>query len=134
MYYIGIDWGQNKTGLAIADNELKIATVLPEVKTADLITQIQNLKKEYKEIKIIFGYLGQAAQFNTSQDKEIKRSKKIFLEKIKNLEIKVIKAEEMLSTKMAQQNILASGKKMVSKKDNSESAKIILQGWLDIHC
>jgi len=133
MNYIGIDWGQNKTGLAIADDELIIATVLPEVKTIDLIVRIQDLKKEYKEIKIIFGHLGQATQFNTSRDKEIKRAKQKILEKIKNLKIEVIKAEEMLSTKMAQQNILASGKKMASKKDNSESAKIILQGWLDIN-
>ena len=131
MYYIGIDWGKNKTGLAIADNELKIATVLPEVKTVDLVTRIKELRDEYKEIEIIFGNLGQAIQFDTSDDNKIKIAKEKIIQAIKNLKIKVREAEEMLSTKMAQQNLLASGKKMVSKQDNSESAKIILQGWLD---
>lgn len=131
MYYIGIDWGKNKTGLAIADNELKIATVLPEVKTVDLVMRIEELRDEYEEIEVIFGNLGQAIQFDTSDDNKIKIAKEKIIQAIKSLKIKVREAEEMLSTKMAQQNLLASGKKMVSKQDNSESAKIILQGWLD---
>ena len=131
MYYIGIDWGQNKTGLALADNELKIATVLSEVKTVDLVSKIEELKTEYKDIEIIFGNLGQAIQFNTSNDDKIKIAKEKLLKEIEKLNIKINFAEEMLSTKMAQQNLLASGKRMVSKKDNSESAKIILQSWLD---
>ncbi len=131
MYYIGIDWGLNKTGLAVADDELKIATVLGEVETNDLIEKIKELQLEYDFSKIVFGNLSQSEQFAGKDDNIIKEQKNKLLIMIKDLGVEVILAEEMLSTKMAQQNLLESGRKMVSKKDNGESAKIILQGWLD---
>ena len=131
MYYIGIDWGLNRTGLAIADDELKIATVLGEVETNNLIEKIKELQLEYDFSKIVFGNLSQSEQFAGKENNIIKEQKNKLLIKIKDLGVKVILAEEMLSTKMAQQNLLESGRKMVSKRDNGESAKIILQGWLD---
>jgi RNase H-fold protein (predicted Holliday junction resolvase) len=143
MYYIGIDWGLKRTGLAIADNELKIATVLPEVLTVNLVNEIERLKKELGEIVVVFGGLGiwkggeVNKKFRNSKESEDKKrsrenEKEEIMKKIGNLKIKVVVAEEMFTTKMAQQNLLESGKKMVSKKDNSEAAKIILQSWLDI--
>ena len=131
MYYIGIDWGLNRTGLAIADDELKIATVLGEVETNNLIEKIKELQLEYDFSKVVFGNLSQSGQFASKEDDIIKEQKNKLLTKIKDLGVEVILAEEMLSTKMAQQNLLERGQKMVSKKDNGESAKIILQGWLD---
>jgi len=132
-YFLGIDWGLHKTGLAIADDELRIATVLGEVETSNLIEEIKKLQKEYDFGKIIFGGLNQEKQFseNSVNNDESVISKKNCLEKIKMLGMEVAVAEEMFSTKMAQQNLLDSGKKKVSKQDNGESAKIILQGWLD---
>ncbi len=131
MYYIGIDWGLNRTGLAIADDELKIATVLGEVETNNLIEKIKELQLEYDFSKVVFGNLSQSGQFAGKEDDIIKEQKNKLLTKVKDLGVEVILAEEMLSTKMAQQNLLERGQKMVSKKDNGESAKIILQGWLD---
>lgn len=89
------------------------------------------MQAEYGDLQIIFGYLNQSEQFAGEESDGIKEQKNKLLTKIKNLGVKIILAEEMLSTKMAQQNLLESGRKMVSKKDNGESAKIILQGWLD---
>ena len=131
MYYIGIDWGLNKTGLAIADDELQIATVLGEVKTVDLIDKLKKLLAEYDNTVIVFGYLNQSGQFAGKENNDTEKQKNKLLTEIKKLRAKVFLAEEMLSTKMAQQNLLESGKKMITKKDNGESAKIILQGWLD---
>lgn len=133
MYYLGIDWGLNKTGLAIADDELRIATVFSEVKTNDLLSEIKKVQTEYKVDKIIFGGLEQEEQFNNGDvnGQNVRLQKEKCLNSVKNLGIKVEISEEMLSTKMAQQNLLESGKKKVSKKDNGEAAKIILQGWLD---
>ncbi len=130
-YYLGIDWGLNKTGLAIADNELRIATVLSEVKTSELVSEIEKLKLEYDLDKIIFGGLEFGDNFESANDREIDIQKEKCLEELKALRVKIEIAEEMLSTKIAQQNLLESGKKKVSKQDNGEAAKIILQGWLD---
>jgi len=51
--------------LAIADDELRIATVFGEIKTSELLLEIKKLQKEYKISKIIFGELRQEEQFNT---------------------------------------------------------------------
>ncbi len=132
MYYIGIDWGLNRTGLAIADDELRIATVLGEVETFDLINRLKELLTEYDDnVAIIFGYLNQSGQFAGKEHDAIERQKNKLLTEIKDLGVEVFLTEEMLSTKMAQRNLLESGRKMVAKKDNGESAKVILQGWLD---
>ena len=132
-YYLGIDWGLNRTGIAIADDELQIATVLKEVATSNLIEEIKKLQAEYGINKIIFGELIFSNQFNQNNagGNKIENEKKQCLQKIKELGIKVRIAEEMLTTKIGQQNLLESGKKKVSKQDNGEAAKIILQGWLD---
>jgi len=131
MYYLGIDWGLNKTGLAMADDELKIATVLGEVPTENLTEKIKELQTEYGSLQIVFGNLNQAEQFIGEKNDAVQEQKNELLTEIKKMGVGIVLAEEMLSTKMAQQNLLESGKKMVSKKDNGESAKIILQGWLD---
>ena len=131
MYYIGIDWGLNKTGLAIADDELRIATVLAEVKTGDLLMELKKIEEEYELEKIIFGGLQFGDNFESANDKDVNIQKEKCLEGLRLLGVKIEIAEEMLSTKMAQQNLLESGRKKVSKQDNGESAKIILQGWLD---
>ena len=105
MYYLGIDWGLNKTGLAIADNELRIATVLGEVKTGELVGEIEKLKLEYDLDKIIFGGLEFGDNFESANDKNIDIQKEKCLEELKSLNVKIEIAEEMLSTKMAQQNL-----------------------------
>jgi RNase H-fold protein (predicted Holliday junction resolvase) len=130
-YYLGVDWGLKTTGLAIADSELKIATVLPEVKTEGLIARIKELQKEYKNLTVVFGVLEQAEKFANRNNHSLQVKKNEILQAIKDVVEEVVVSEEMLTTKIAQQNLLASGKKNVSKKDNSESAKIILQSWLD---
>jgi RNase H-fold protein (predicted Holliday junction resolvase) len=130
-YYLGVDWGLKTTGLAIADSELKIATVLPEVKTEGLIARIKELQKEYKNLTVVFGVLEQAEKFTNRNNHSLQVKKNEILQAIKAGVEEVVVSEEMLTTKIAQQNLLASGKKNVSKKDNSESAKIILQSWLD---
>jgi putative Holliday junction resolvase len=131
VYYIGIDWGLNKTGLAIADNELRIATVFGEVETGKLVGEIKKIQGEYGDVEVVFGGLQFTENFDSTNDREMDIEKEKCLEEIKALNIKIEIAEEMLSTKMAQQNLLESGRKKVSKQDNGESAKIILQGWLD---
>ncbi len=131
MYYIGIDWGLNKTGLAIADDELRIATVFGEVETGNLLKEIKKIQEEYGDMKVVFGGLQFTESFDSMNDREVDIEKGKCLEELKALRLEVEIAEEMLSTKMAQQNLLESGKKKVSKQDNGESAKIILQGWLD---
>ena len=46
-------------------------------------------------------------------------------------EIAIAYQDEMFTTKMAQHNLIERGMKNVSKHDDEEAARIILQEWLD---
>jgi len=129
-YYIGVDWGLHKSGLAVADDELRIATALKEVATKNLPDELQELKKEYDNPEIVFGYLGQVGVYQDNKS-DITKIKEEMERKITDLGFKIHRAEEMFSTKLAQENLKESGRKKISRRDNAESAKIILQSWLD---
>lgn len=117
-YFLGIDWGESKTGLALADSENLIATAFREVDTENLIDEIKKLSDGYEFEKIIFGVS------DTSVDvKEI--------DEIRNLGLSVVFENEDFSTLMAQKNIQEFRGKNITKNDNAEAARIILQGWLD---
>lgn len=117
-YYIGIDWGVSKCGLAIADSENRIATPLKEIETDKLLDELEEIAGDFEIGKIVVG----ATENN--------------LEKLKRLEMEekgwpIVFENEDFSTLMAQKNIGEFRSKGVTKNDNAESAKIILQSWLD---
>ncbi len=124
-YYLGIDWGEKKSGLAIADNEVRIASPLEEVETRDLVKTIEGLNEGYSFSKVILGSISQG-KINSNKNKT--KSLKEALEK-KGFD--VASEEESFSTRLAQQNLSETQEKGISKKDNAESARIILQSWID---
>ncbi len=122
MYYLGIDWGKNKYGIAIADKETLIANTYKQVSKNDVYSEIFNFSKKEKINKIIVGYhkdLVKDKQFNE------------FIKKIKQLKIPIKFENEEYSTRIAQKNLIAIKSKNISQKDDVESARIILQSWLD---
>lgn len=117
-YFIGIDWGKSKTGLALADTENRIAVPLKEVDTKELIDEIKRLFIDYPLEKIIFGI-----NKSSSEAWEIK--------KFEEQGWPVVFENEDFTTLMAQQNIQEFREKNITKQDNAEAARIILQSWLD---
>jgi len=125
--YLGIDYGRSKIGLAIADEETRMAFAF------DVLKNDKEFWKNLKEIcqsenvkKIIIG-----KTFH-EMDQESAEEKKEFGNKVsKETGIEVEFQEEMFTTKMAQKNLIEAEVKNISKNDDSESAKIILQSWLD---
>ena len=124
-YILGIDWGKKRCGIAFADTETLIASGFGECKQEDLITRVNEIaeKMEIQEIVIGFSYITQNDQQNESIQKAANQLSKEGYS--------VIKEEETFSTKMAQRHLIEAEKKQVSQNDNVESARIILQGWLD---
>jgi RNase H-fold protein (predicted Holliday junction resolvase) len=47
--------------------------------------------------------------------------------------VNVVYQNEMFTTKIAQARLIERGEKKVSKRDDAEAARIILQEWLDIN-
>lgn len=126
-HILGIDFGKSKIGLAIADEETRMAfafDTLPNnkyfFKKLDEIIRKENVKT------IVMGA--------TTHNKDIKSAeeKKDFAEMIrKETGLPVTFQEEMFTTKMAQDNIKKRGKKNITRSDDKEAARIILQEWLD---
>lgn len=124
-YYLAIDWGTKKIGLAIADDETRIASALKTARASEVANYILDLSKKIFIDKIIVGdYL--------KKDKFRKNSKQIqaFIDEIKKTtNIEIERAYEGFSSKIAQRNLRQKG--AGSGSDDAESARIILQGWLD---
>ena len=132
FYYLGIDWGREKTGLALADSELRIATPLAEIKTSELLEFLDKLRREYNIRKVVVGELFLADKFkNSVEGEELGKMREAFRRKLAENGWRVYLAEEMLSTRLAQNNLKEKGLVSLDKNDNAEAAKIILQGWLD---
>ncbi len=124
-YILGIDWGKKKIGLAIADNETKIATGLKEINDKNRLSEINILKNKFNIKDIVLGVSRQ--KIFKSNQKDILKFKQVLEEKGFN----VFGEEEAFSTKLAQGNLIQKIVKNISKQDNVESARIILQAWLD---
>lgn len=124
-YYLAIDWGLKKMGLAIADEETQIATALKTVGAEKFWQTFSQLLDEFDFAKIIVGGCLEKDKFKENTGKVQK-----FVDELKKKTgIEVVQSYEGFSSKIAQQNIKESGG--VGKQDDAESARIILQGWLD---
>jgi RNase H-fold protein (predicted Holliday junction resolvase) len=117
-HFLGVDWGESKCGLALADSENKLALGLKEVQQKELINEIKNIGKEFFIKRIILGEVS-----NKLFDQDILA--------LENLKIEISLENEKFSTLLAQKNLAETNKKKISKNDNVESARIILQTWLD---
>ena len=125
--YLGIDWGEKKIGLAIADDETRLAFADQVVFNDDRVWE--NLKgfiDEYSVEKIVIGL----STHDVQSDNENKiRS---FADKLKSeFDVKVVFTEEMFSTREAQENLKKQEVKKLDLKDDAEAARVLLQSYLD---
>ncbi len=125
--YLGIDWGKNKIGLALADGENKIALAYLTLNNDNNFFNL--LQKIIKKEKVKYIIIGVPYYFNQTDNLiEIKRMAKQLEEKFF---LKVFFQNEMFTTQSAQKNLKEKGIRNIKKLDNQESARIILQDWLD---
>lgn len=127
-YYLGLDWGKAKIGVALADDETRLAfghTVLRN--DEKLFDSLKELQKAYPFTEVVMGIPQHAAQHSHKED--IKRFG-VLLER--ELGVKVSYFTEMFTTKMAQANRLERGRMKDLDADDKEASRIILQEWLEM--
>lgn len=123
--FVGVDWGKKKVGLAIGDSEVRIASAIKEIETKNLFSVLSDLRNEYDFDLVVLGY---------AEEKGFVDNKKELIDferRLKKEGFRVERENEAFSTKLAQVNLKTTGKKRISSSDNAESARIILQSWLD---
>jgi putative holliday junction resolvase len=125
-YYLAIDWGSKKVGLAVADNETRIASALKTVESGKAMNFILDLTRSFSFEKFIVGTYLKEDKFSQNDGKISKFIND--LEKISdNIEIELV--YEGFSSKIAQANLKEKGSRLAL--DDAESARVILQDWLD---
>lgn len=126
MKYLGIDYGEKKIGLAIADSETKIASPYKIlINSKDISSKISEICYKEDIDKIIIG-LPLTLKNSTSKQTKIVLN---FIDKLKKIiDLPIIEQDERLSSGYAKELI----KQMKIKHlDDDVAAMIILQSYLD---
>lgn len=121
--YLGIDWGEVRIGLALADGETKLATPLKVA--ADLAEVLKVISEEEIDVVVV----GKPVSIKNYELQITNEKYNKFIEDLKskiNLPIELV--DERLSSKAA--DALVGSKKTKASRDEI-AAMIILQSYLD---
>lgn len=121
--YLGVDWGEKRIGLALADSETKLATPF---KTAENVNEVVEIVKDEQINMIIIGKPSSIANYELKITNEKYNN---FINELKSKTgIPIELADERLTSKAA--DALPGDKKTKSSRDEI-AAMIILQSYLD---
>jgi len=127
--YLGIDWGATDVGIALADPETRIAFGLTTLHNdASLLDRVAEIVTQEQVGTIVIG-----TPLHVHR-KEREDKGETFGNRLRNhipAQVRIVYENEMFTTKMAQFNLRERGTKQVSKHDDVEAARIILQAWLE---
>lgn len=120
--YLGIDWGEKRIGLAMAEEEVKIANPL---KTVNGVKEVVDTVQEEEVDVVVIG-----VPFKPhGQDKEVNPEFQKFLREVQeNIKAEVVTVDERLSSKSA--DSLDKGGHGRTERD-AVAAMVILQQYLD---
>ncbi len=132
MRVLGVDYGDRRIGLAISDREEKLASRFLTVENRTLeksIEIIRNIIAKENIEKIIIGL-----PVGLKMESEQTGKTKLFIDELKQrMDLPIIEANEVFTSKMAEENLLSAGVKREKIKSiiDQEAARIILQDYLE---
>ncbi|MFZ2193635.1 MAG: RuvX/YqgF family protein [Candidatus Moraniibacteriota bacterium] len=125
-YILGIDYGDAKIGLAIADSETRMAFSYGTLSNdKDLLHDILDIIKKEKIKTVVIGI---PKRLKDKKNEYV--SQELGDEIIKSGKALVEYQDEIYSTKIARENLKEKGMKNISQFDHEESARIILDSFL----
>ena len=134
MRALGIDLGGKRIGIAISDNDGKVATPL------QVLTRSKNTKEDYKKINDLvseweaeFVVVGMPYSLNGDKGPAAKAVEKEVEELASVVSVPVDVHDERLTTVIAAQELSLQGldNKRQRKVIDQVAASVILQSWLD---
>ncbi|MFA5986941.1 MAG: Holliday junction resolvase RuvX [Parcubacteria group bacterium] len=124
---LGLDWGEKKIGVAVVYEEMAIASVVGTVKNdTGVFCALTDIVHKYDITKIVIG-----KSAHMSQNDNVEKIELFGMLCKKNLHVPVVYATEIFSTHQAQMNLKEAGKKKIDANDDGESARVILQSYID---
>jgi putative Holliday junction resolvase len=126
---LAIDYGRSKVGLAMGEIAVKIAFAYKTLPNNDnFFAELSKIIAQEEIKKVIIGLPGHNNFKDSIEAQEIKKlGEKIEAE----LKLPVAYQEEMFTTKMARNNLKETGIKNLEQHDDEESARIILESWME---
>ena len=132
-FYLGIDYGTKKTGIAIAQKVTKKSRPL-KIIYKDYINEIGMILEEWDIDKIVVGFPDHVGKKASKIQDEINNFVNILKKNI-NPSIEVILFDEQLSSELAKNDFAEMRNLGFTRKKNSDyddiSASIILQSWIN---
>lgn len=133
MRILGLDYGEKRIGVAVCDELGLTAQGLPTIirKTRKHDWEILgNLVKNYQVEKIVIGY---PVRLDGSEGIQCEKVNRFALLLEKTLNIPVVKWQETLSTKEAEEILINSGVRWKKRKEKVDklAACLILQNYLN---
>ena len=132
-FYLGVDYGIKKTGIAIAQKITNRSRPL-KIIYKNYIDEIDKILEEWDIDKIIVGFPSRDGRKKSKIHDEINNFVNSLKNKI-NPSIKVILFDEQLSSELAKNHFAEMRNLGFTRKKNSDyddiSASIILQSWIN---
>ena len=133
--YLGIDYGSKRIGLAVSDNDARIASPLRQViengNKSDVIQRIRKIVDEYDIEAVV---LGLPLMMDGREEEQARRTRRFGDVLAKELDLAVEYWDERLSSAAAD-SLLDEREELTTKKRKARrdalAAKTILQGFLD---
>ena len=127
MKFLGIDYGIKRIGLAIADDQMKIASPFKTIQNGrQIIDEIERICYNEKAEKVIIGIPKHLSGRKHELTSEIEKFGNLLEGK---LGFPIIYEDERLTSKVAQEK--SKGLSKTKEKLDELSAQEILQGYLD---
>ncbi len=125
--YLGIDWGEKKIGVAVADSETRVAVSLATIpNNAALLERLSAIIGERNVREIVIGIPSHVNRERVEYDGE--RLGALLAERFGVL---VRYENEMFTTKMARAELMAQGVRgRLDDHDDAIAARIILESFL----
>lgn len=125
--YLGIDWGEKKIGIALADSETKVACAFATLQNDEnFFENLARIIFEHTVREVVIGIPSHVNRECVEYAGE--RLGKIIIERF---HIPVYYENEMFTTKMAHAELIARGvRRHLDDFDDREAARIILESFL----
>lgn len=129
---IGIDPGDRRVGVAVADTETRFARPLEviDTKNTDPVTRIVELCAELTASRIV---VGRPVALSGASGAAVDKQQKLVMGLRGATDVEIVEYDERLTTVIADQVLRASGRNAKSSKSirDAVAASILLQDYMD---
>jgi putative Holliday junction resolvase len=130
---LGIDHGEKRVGLALSDEEGRIAHPLATLERRDHAKLIEQIADIAREREVTTFVVGLPLHLDGSEGASARRARR-FAEKLgEKTAITVVLWDERMTTALADRALAEAGVRAKSRKDKVDrvAAALLLQSWLD---